>query len=184
MSFLSLFSEISLEGWKWGILLAALIIASVLDVKEGKVPNGLFVVMILFGLFLGFLSSSWTGVQQSLLGLGVGFALFFPLWLFRVLAGADVKLLMSLGIFLSPQETWAIGLTSLAMGGFFALLFMISKGRLKRFFHEVLNSVFLLFLKSTNAKDLKNQWSKAGVTSMPFIPVMFISAVLVHYGWI
>lgn len=115
-----------------GLLLAFLARASVIDWRTLKIPKPLTVSLFFTGLGVSMLRGLWLGVQGqapwvlhwtsplggaiegllfALSGAAVGFGLFFPLWMTRVVVGGgDVKLVTAAGTWLGP---WGLCLAML-----------------------------------------------------------------------
>jgi prepilin peptidase CpaA len=114
-----------------GALFSALLIAVLTDLRARKVPNAL----VLAGLFAGLafqaiaeagkgifdVPAGAIGVLPALGGIAVGFAALFPLYLLRAMGAGDVKLMMVIGAFLGPQQTFGVVMLTFVAGGVMAL---------------------------------------------------------------
>lgn len=76
------------------VLLIGLVVASATDLRRGRIPNALTGSLMATGLVLGMVSG---GVLDSMAGLGLAFAIHFPMWVLGVEKGGDAKLLMGAG---------------------------------------------------------------------------------------
>ncbi|HEU4352940.1 MAG TPA: prepilin peptidase, partial [Burkholderiales bacterium] len=79
-----------------GTLMALLVVAAVIDVRSGRVPNWLVFGGALYALIYNTISPLYArdiGVLFSLGGLAVGLAALLPAYLFRVMGAGDVKLM-------------------------------------------------------------------------------------------
>lgn len=113
------------------ILVLLLLVAVATDIRHHRIPNSL----VLTGLALGvafqciaFQDSSFfsasspsSGLIPALAGIAVGFVCPLPLYLLRAMGAGDVKLLMVVGAFLGPAQTFAALVLSFVMGGVLAL---------------------------------------------------------------
>lgn len=113
------------------ILVLLLLVAVATDIRRHRIPNAL----VLIGLTLGvafqciayqdgtFLSAPIpdSGLISALAGIAVGFVCPLPLYLMRAMGAGDVKLLMVVGAFLGPAQTFAALVLSFVMGGVLAL---------------------------------------------------------------
>ena len=113
------------------VLAGLLVTAVVTDLRSRRIPNGL----VLAGIGLGFvfqvfahegdgLFSRWWGALgpwQALQGLCLGFAMFLPLYLLRVMGAGDVKLVAMLGVWFGVRPTFGLVLLTLVCGGVLAL---------------------------------------------------------------
>src|SRR5580658_8861554 len=70
-----------------GILVA---IAAVFDIRYRRIPNWLVLAGIIVGLAWNVYSSGWSGLLRASEGLGLGFILYFPLYLIRARGAGDV----------------------------------------------------------------------------------------------
>jgi prepilin peptidase CpaA len=126
-------SQPSLNG-TGEILLAILVTtAAVFDIRSRRIPNWL----VLAGLVAGFawntaFSPGWTGLARAAEGCGLGFILYFPLYLLRARGAGDVKLLASVGAITGPGNCFWIFFLTAILGGVIALLLLMFRGRVRR----------------------------------------------------
>lgn len=112
-------------------LLGALALAALTDLRARKVPNLLVLTGILVGTGIqaaaepgpGILDATGgaIGFLPSLIGIAVGFAALFPLYALRAMGAGDVKLMMMVGAFLGPLQTFGVVVLTFAAGGVLAL---------------------------------------------------------------
>jgi prepilin peptidase CpaA len=107
------------------------VIASVMDVRNRRIPNGLTYPAIAAGLGLAFMQGGTEqGVMHALaLCVALPFAILFYMGLF---GGGDVKLIAAIGALLGPAHSINIAVGSLLVGGVCALLILIWRGDLLR----------------------------------------------------
>src|SRR5690349_20918984 len=75
------------------IFTAVLAWASVFDIRTRRIPNALVAVLALLGVsYSALLLPVGAGVQRALMGMGVGFGLWIPFYMLRMLGAGDVKL--------------------------------------------------------------------------------------------
>jgi prepilin peptidase CpaA len=119
-------------------LLFVLIFAAMLfDVRSHRIPNWLVLAGLLIGVgFHTFVSSGW-GLSHALKGAAVGFGLFLPLYVLRVMGAGDVKLMSMVGAFLGPASALGAVLTTLLAGGVLAIGAALWKGALPRLFANI-----------------------------------------------
>lgn len=134
-----------------GILLfLLLIVASFTDIRSHKIYNWSTFPAIILGLGFNMSLFGWLGLRESLIGLGVGFALLFIFYLGGMIGGGDVKLLAAVGALKGPSFVLWGGLYGAAIGGVIALFSLIWRRRLrwglKRVFHLLLG-FFIPYLK-------------------------------------
>jgi prepilin peptidase CpaA len=117
-----------------GILAA---IAAIFDIRYRRIPNWLVLAGIIVGFSWNVYSSGWSGLLHSSEGLGLGFVLYFPLYLIRARGAGDVKLLAAVGAVAGPGNCFWIVLLTAILGGVIALLLLIFRGRVRQTFFNV-----------------------------------------------
>jgi len=117
-----------------GILVA---IAAIFDIRYRRIPNWLVLAGIIVGLAWNVYSSGWSGLLRASEGLGLGFALYFPLYLIRARGAGDVKLLAAVGAIAGPLNCFWIFLLTAILGGVIALLLLIFRSRVRQTFFNV-----------------------------------------------
>jgi prepilin peptidase CpaA len=120
------------------ILLAILVaVAAVFDIRYRRIPNWLVLTGIIAGLAWNLSTSGLPGLGRGAAGLGVGFVLYFPLYLIRARGAGDVKLLAAVGAITGPVNCiWIFFLTAI-LGGIIALILLIFRGRVRKTFFNV-----------------------------------------------
>jgi prepilin peptidase CpaA len=120
------------------ILLGVLVaIAAVFDIRYRRIPNWLVLAGIIVGLAWNAYSSGWSGLLRASEGLGLGFILYFPLYLIRARGAGDVKLLAAVGAITGPLNCLWIFLLTAILGGVIALILLIFRGRVRHTFFNV-----------------------------------------------
>jgi prepilin peptidase CpaA len=118
-----------------GILVA---IAAIFDIRFRRIPNWLVLAGIIAGGTWNVYSSGWSGLGRAAAGLGLGFALYFPLYLIRARGAGDVKLLAAVGAITGAGNCFWIFLTTAILGGLIAAAVLLIKGRLYKTLFNVL----------------------------------------------
>lgn len=115
------------------VLLALVLCAAVYDVRYRKIPNWLTLLGVLVGLGLNtFLFQGWPGLRLSLMGLGMGFGIYFVLYALRAMGAGDVKLMAAVGSMVGWEDWFGIFIITAIVGGVAALLLVLFRGRLKK----------------------------------------------------
>jgi prepilin peptidase CpaA len=122
-----------------GILVA---IAAVYDVRYRRIPNWLVLAGLVAGLAWNTLSSGGLrlgdpGLLRSAEGLGLGFILYFPLYLIRGRRAGDVKLLAAAGSITGPGNCFWLFLLTAVLGGLIALVVIALHKRVGKTFFNV-----------------------------------------------
>lgn len=107
------------------VLILLVVAAGLFDVHTSKVPNALTYPAVVAGLALSPLDGGWPGVGRSVLGLVVGFAPFFVLYLRGGMGGGDVKLMAAVGAIKGFPFIVNAMIASILVGGFFAIALAI-----------------------------------------------------------
>lgn len=115
------------------VLLGTLVAtAAIFDIRYRRIPNWLVLAGIVAGLGWNAYSSGFSGLGRGAAGLGLGFALYFPLYLIRARGAGDVKLLAAVGAITGPGNCFWIFLSTAILGGVIAVLVLLFRGRLQR----------------------------------------------------
>jgi prepilin peptidase CpaA len=112
-----------------GILVA---MAAIYDIRCRRIPNWLVLAGIIAGLSWNVYSSGVSGLDHAAAGLGLGFILYFPLYLIRARGAGDVKLLAAVGAITGPGNCFWIFLLTAVLGGVIAVLLLTIRGRLQK----------------------------------------------------
>jgi prepilin peptidase CpaA len=115
------------------ILLAVLVLlAGVWDIRFRRIPNWLVASGLVLGIALNSFLFEWEGLKLSLLGIGLGFIIYFPLYLLRGMGAGDVKLMMAIGALTGPLPWFAIFIFTGILGGVIAIVLLLLRGRLRK----------------------------------------------------
>lgn len=115
------------------ILLAVLLvvgIAAVYDMRWRRIPNWVVLTGILLGIGSNTFLFEWAGLRFSLLGLGLAFVVYFPLYLLRGMGAGDVKLMASVGAMVGWANWIGIFIITAIVGGVAAVAFLLRRNRL------------------------------------------------------
>ncbi|MDR0242006.1 MAG: prepilin peptidase [Burkholderia sp.] len=113
-----------------GVFLAWAALVATSDIRFRRVSNSLVLAGLVCGLGGAYLNASPFGIlpKQAMIGLLVGLAAFFPLFLLRVMGAADVKIFAVIGVWCGPNALlwiWIVG--SLAAGIHAVALLLLSR---------------------------------------------------------
>ncbi len=119
-------------------LLAALTLtAAVYDIRFRRIPNWLVLAGIITGFTWNLFSGGWPGLGHSAEGLGLGFALYFPLYLLKARGAGDVKLLAAVGAIVGPGNCFWVFILTAILGGIIAMVILLLRGRVRRTFFNL-----------------------------------------------
>lgn len=119
------------------LLIAVVLTAGIYDIRFRRIPNWLVLTGLLLGIALNTFLFEWSGVKTSLFGLGLAFAVYFPLYLLRGMGAGDVKLMATIGAIVGPGPWFLIFLYSGILGGIIAVAILLGRKRLRHTFWNV-----------------------------------------------
>src|SRR5580704_12325949 len=122
----------SLAGAGQVLLGILVLVAAIFDIRFRRIPNWLVLAGIIAGFTWNVYSSGWSGLRSAAEGLGLGFVLYFPLYLIRARGAGDVKLLAAVGAITGPGNCFWIFLSTAILGGIIALLLLMVRGRVQK----------------------------------------------------
>jgi prepilin peptidase CpaA len=116
--------------------------ASVLDVRERRIPNWLTGPAILAGLALHSFASGWSGLADSALAGLIAGGIFLIFFLAGGMGAGDVKLMTAVGCITGLSPLHLVLIATAIAGGMFAIVVSVAHGRLR----ETLRGVAALLL--------------------------------------
>jgi prepilin peptidase CpaA len=120
------------------ILLGILVVvAAIFDIRYRRIPNWLVLAGIVAGFTWNAYSSHGSGLVRAAGGLGLGFILYFPLYLLRARGAGDVKLLAAAGAITGPGNCFWLFLLTAILGGLIAVVLVTFRGRARKTFFNV-----------------------------------------------
>jgi len=135
------------DMWAYGVLAVALLVASYLDVRTGKIPNWVTLPAVVIGV-VGQTLVAWAtgkglaGLGGSLGGLAVGFLPLYLAWRAGGVGGGDAKMMAAVGALTNWEFTLAAMFYGFLVAGVMAVLVMLVKritwrtlGRIWRFLY-------------------------------------------------
>ena len=113
------------------VLIVALLIAAVNDIRFHKIPNWLTFTAIVAGIVYHTAMKGFSGFLFSATGVGVGIAVLIIPYVFRGTGAGDVKLMGSVGGFLGPKGVFLAFLFTSLVGGIYAIVLLALHGFIK-----------------------------------------------------
>ncbi|MDP3295073.1 MAG: A24 family peptidase [Nevskia sp.] len=123
--------DASLNSPSHWILLAALVAATIIDIRIRRIPNLLSLGAAALGLLLAASGYGSVTLAASLGGLALGLAALLPLYLIKAMGAGDVKLMAAVGAFLGPSVTLAAVLCTFIAGALIAIIVLIARDGLR-----------------------------------------------------
>ncbi len=147
--------------WSFQLLLAIVVmIAGYYDLRWRRIPNWLTFSTFFAGFAMNaFVYSEFQGIGQALLrpalGFGLAMLIYFPLYLLRGMGAGDVKLMAAVGALVGPRDWFGIFVLSAILGGVFAVILMMAKGRARK---TIFNTGYIVWeMAHFRAPHLKNE---------------------------
>lgn len=109
-----------------------LFLAVCFDCGFRRIPNFLVASGMLVAVLMSLAFEHTKGLQSSVLGILLGFSLFFPFYLFKGMAAGDVKLMAMVGGFLGSAAVFWAAAFSLIAGSVLGVLILLYKKQLFR----------------------------------------------------
>jgi prepilin peptidase CpaA len=151
----------------YGGLIIILVIASITDLSQRRIPNLLTLPAIVAALLAYCLLGGLEGFLFSLRGLGLGFAVFLIPYFMGGMGAGDVKLMAAVGAVLGFSHTLTAFLFIAVCGGVIALGMMAARRTVK----QTLSKIFVSFIYLGAHKDaslLKVDKSKPAPDGIPY----------------
>lgn len=112
-------------------LVAAVVIATVVDLRTRRIPNVLTGALTGVGLGLAAAGISGMSIWAAMLGFGVGLALMLPGHMLGATGAGDVKLMAAIGSVVGPGVAVKAFLFTAIAGGALAILVALQRRRLR-----------------------------------------------------
>lgn len=159
------------------LVIAAGVVASVVDIRSRRVPNALTFPLAVGGIWIAAAGLGQIDAGAALMGLVVGLAVMLPLHVIGGTGAGDVKLMAALGTLLGPVGVLNAILRMGIVGGVIAMMFAIQRGRLR----ETVNGTALILARAGGAAATVQ--SEHANNRFPYAPAIAIGAALVALGW-
>ena len=164
--------------WTAALVIGAGAAATVIDVRQRRVPNLLTMGVASTGLVLAMAGLGAVTVGGALGGLALGLALLLPAHVFGATGAGDVKLLAAFGALLGPADVFGAFLRAAILGGVMAVGVALWRGRLRE---TLYGTAMLVTTRSRAATALIEH--PAANNRFPYAPAIACGAALVTLGW-
>ena len=164
--------------WTAALVIGAGVAATVIDIRQRRVPNILTMGVASLGLVLAMAGLSGVTVGGALGGLALGLGLLLPAHVFGATGAGDVKLLAAFGALLGPADVFDAFLRAAILGGVMALGVALWRGRLR----ETLYGTAMLVTTRNRAVTALIEHPAAN-NRFPYAPAIASGAALVVLGW-
>ncbi len=108
-----------------------LVLATLTDLRWGKIFNALTFPYFFAGLVCRLVAGGFFGLGEGLVSIGIAILLYFPLYYLKALAAADVKMLMAIAPWVQPRVVVQLAVVSILFGAVVGLMVLIRQAGLK-----------------------------------------------------
>ena len=143
------------------------------DFRTRRIPNWLCLAGCIAGISLNASLSSLAGLRFAGLGLGLGFALYFPLWLLGARGAGDAKLLAAAGAIVGPANTLGLFVLAALIGGVVALALILLRGATK----TTLRNVGTILISLVRFQRPERTLQSPDAIRLPHAVVILLAAV-------
>lgn len=134
----------SIAAWWWAVVLsAAMIAATVTDLRRGMIYNWITYPAIAIGLIGHTLLDGWSGLAGAGAGLAMGYLPMLAIQMSGGIGGGDAKLAGAVGALAGWEFVLAAMLAAFVLAGVLAVIVMIRLGIVRRTLKRVWRSVVL-----------------------------------------
>lgn len=153
------------------------VLASMDDIRTGKISNRIVFPFIAAGIITNIYLSGISGISHSLLGMATPFLLFIPLYAIGLFGAGDIKLFCALGSAGGPFFILQCMAFSFLAGGIIASIVMLLRNNFRSRFTYLLayirNCLLTLSIKSYKSPEDQN-----GGGGFPFAPAAAIGTLI------
>jgi prepilin peptidase CpaA len=163
-------------------MLALLICAAVIDLRERRIPNWLTLLLAWSGLVQSLLPTGSITLSAAVLGMLIGLALPLALFVMGALGGGDVKLLAGLGAWLGAIGVIKVFAIAAIIGMVMVVVQSARRGRLGALFRD--SALVTINVMHPNAAALHGVLENSRATQptnavLPYAVPVFCAVVLV-----
>lgn len=127
------------------MIVAALTVATVTDLRSQRIYNWLTFPLMLSGLLAHTLFSGWDGFLLSAGGFALGLGVMIVPFFLGMMGAGDVKLMAGIGAWLGAPATLTAFLITCIAGGFYAIFVLI---RHRKYMKAVFANIWGTFLRT------------------------------------
>lgn len=115
------------------LMLAVLLsLAMLSDLKRRKIPNKLTVTFVLIGIIFNSIIDFPYGILSAIVGIVVGFLVFFLPYLMKTMGAGDVKLMAAIGALTNWNTIIYVALFTAIAGGLITIVAKVAQGGMSR----------------------------------------------------
>jgi prepilin peptidase CpaA len=167
-------------------LVAMLVIAAAIDLRQRRIPNWVTLPLLLAGLAQSWMPGATVIPSASCLGLLAGGVISLPMFVLGVRGGGDVKLLAAVGAWLGPKGALLVYLAGAVAGMVLVLAQCVVQGRLMQLLgRTALVALSLRHVRLAGAGSAAYALAGSRTVEKPLpcaVPVLF-AVILVLWRW-
>lgn len=151
------------------LLTVLVVLAASNDLISRRIPNRLLLVCALGAIALRLAGPAPAdALLRALAGAATGFAVFLPLYLVRGMAAGDVKLMATVGLFLSAGDTFWLAVLTVCIGGVMALAVVLWQRRWRDAGANVLSLLRPICLNLVGVRLATEPMPRPSVGNLPY----------------
>lgn len=158
------------------ITLTGLFIATVIDVRQRRIPNWLTVGVSVVGLTHNLIIKGWTGFGEHTLAMLFGLILFFVFYLLGAFGAGDAKMMAALGAVMGFPFIFIASMLIILIGGMISFAILLKNRGFKNVMFFLYT--FLRALFTGKLKDFNEGVSKTSKNTFPFSVAITIGSVI------
>lgn len=151
------------------LLLLVVVLAASTDLISRRIPNRLLLLGGLGAIAVHLLGPHpATDLLRAAGGAATGLAVFLPLYLLRGMAAGDVKLMATVGLFMSAGEVLWLAVLTVCAGGVMALAVVLWRRRWRDAWVNVLTLLRPLWMSLAGIRLAPEAMPTASVGNLPY----------------
>lgn len=151
------------------LLVLTVVLAASTDLISRRIPNRLLLLCGIGAVGLRLAGPNPTAhLLTALGGAATGLAVFLPMYLLRGMAAGDVKLLATVGLFLSPGDVLWLAVLTVCAGGLMALAVLLWRGRWRDAWTNVLTLLRPWWMRLAGIQLAPEALPKSSVGNLPY----------------
>jgi prepilin peptidase CpaA len=150
------------------ILIVLVAAATVVDIREHRIPNKIVLAGVLLGCGFHMLAPSGQGPAFTLAGLAVGMTALFPFYAMGAMGAGDVKLMGMVGAFLGTSAVIGAVLATMIAGGILALLASAHKRMLPQLIANLRTMIVERHIRALGGAVAGDSHPPASVGKLPY----------------
>ncbi len=144
------------------------LIAAVCDLRWRRIPNWLTLAALVSALVWHTSQGTW---RDAALGMLLAALIYLPLWLVGGRGGGDVKFMAALGAWLGPSAWIQLFVLTALIGGIWALVLVIVKGRLL----QTLRNIWAILRSLVTGRKPAHRLGSDGAIAVPHAAIVALA---------